>query len=118
MDKDIKSEMKNQRIVPPGRVWNRLERRLDQDKGKISRKTMVGWIGAAAMVLLVALCGIVISLQTEQGSNSTAEVEETLEMVEEERFSQAYASEMNKFYNDDSWKNIREGKTKKLVPNL
>ena len=100
------------RITPTDRVWHRLERRLDQDQGKIKLSTIRRWLAVAASILVVAIAYFLTDPIPEK-SRKMVLVE--LESLPRASFaSYQYANQVNAIYERDSWKQISEGTKSKL----
>ena len=100
------------RITPSDRVWSRLERRLDQDQGKIKLSTIRRWLAVAASILIVAIAYFVAGPMPEK-SKKMVLVE--LKTPPSASFvSYQYANQVNAIYERDSWKQISEGTKSKL----
>ena len=105
----FKQGAENLRLQPSERVWNRLEKRLDQDKGKIRISIIKKWTAIAASFALIIT---VISIYS--GPKETlVDIEElnTSAQTSFARYAQAVA--LNNVYAKSDWRNISEGEYKR-----
>ncbi|NND33629.1 MAG: hypothetical protein HKN76_13645 [Saprospiraceae bacterium] len=108
----LKEKAARLKIEPSERVWNRLESRLDQDKGKIKITTVRKWITVAASVTLIVAAFVLLQTPVE---NQRQMVLQELDPLPTARFaSYRYASQVNAIYERDSWKQISEGTKSRL----
>lgn len=104
------------RIEPSERVWNRLEKRLDQDRDKIKISTFHKWMAIAAGIVLIIS---VFSLITIERSLKPQFVIEDLEPLPNASFaSYQYASQLNEIYERGTWVNFSEGNRKRFESRL
>ncbi|MDH3651750.1 MAG: hypothetical protein OEQ53_18845 [Saprospiraceae bacterium] len=100
---EIRRKARLFREEPSARVWSRLERRLNQDKGKISISTLAGALAMAASFIIIVSWLITLSAENtlemqelDVSPYTTQTVYQQVDLVHA-----AYASE--------SWKSIEEG---------
>ena len=112
---NIRNRISEERDMPSGRVWDRLESRLDQDKGKVSLKYMYRWMGIAASILLVL--AIYSNIQTANQPSSHIQVVEEIKPAAPLAAFAVYehASDINAVYSQSNWQSIKEGTKKSLL---
>lgn len=112
---NIRDRISHERENPAGRVWDRLESRLDQDKGKVSIRSMYRWVGIAACVLILVAIGSNIQTESQSVPNLTM-VEEIRPAAPLAAFAvYEHASDINAVYSQNNWKEIKEGTKKSLL---
>ncbi len=112
---NIRDRISNERERPSNRVWDRLESRLDQDKGKISLRSMYRWVGIAACVLILVAIGSNLQTESQPVPNLTM-VEEIKPAAPLAAFAvYEHASDINAVYSQNNWKGIKEGTKKSLL---
>lgn len=112
---NIRDRISNERENPSSRVWDRLESRLDQDKGKVSIRAMYRWVGIAACVLILVAIGSNIQTESQPVPNLTM-VEEIQPAAPLAAFAvYEHASDINAVYSQSNWKGIKEGTKKSLL---
>lgn len=112
---NIRDRISHERENPSGRVWDRLESRLDQDKGKVSIRAMYRWVGIAACVLILVAIGSNIQNDSQPVPNLTM-VEEIRPAAPLAAFAvYEHASDINAVYSQNNWKGIKEGTKKSLL---
>lgn len=108
----IKSNANNLRITPSDRVWDRLERRLEQDQNKVKVSTFRKWMAIAAGMLLFVTSFFLVTLEKV---NRTQFVIQDLEALPGAYFaSYQFANELNELYEQGTWTNFSEGNRKRL----
>lgn len=108
----LKEKAAQLKINPSDRVWNRLENRLDQDKGKIKISTVRNWIAVAASILVLMVAFLLVKAPAEKQKQMTLM---ELDPLPSASFaSYQYASQVNAIYERDSWKQISEGTKARL----
>ena len=105
-------EAEGLRLSPSVRVWERLENRLDQDKGKVSIRHLRKWLTLAASVIVLIAAGFLIN----QGLQPVMTVVEELEGNTSQPYMAVYrhASDIKAAYADGNWVHIKEGSREKL----
>ena len=111
-NQQFKQKSDQLRVDPSERVWNRLEKRLDQDRDKVKISTFRKWMAFAASLLLLVTM-LFLPNRTTQSSNDWATVD--LEQPPEASFA-AYqnAGEFNVIYDQMGWKGFSEGSKRRL----
>ena len=103
------------RINPSERVWDRLEKRLDQDQDKIKIGTFRKWMAIAAGIVLAISMFFLITIERTLKPQF---VLEDLESLPGASFaSYQYASELNEIYERGTWVNFSEGNRKRFKSN-
>lgn len=111
MDKqdEFKKAANELRIQPSDRVWDRLEERLDQDKGKVSMQSIYRWAAVAAALV----GGILVVPQLLPIKTDTASVVLLVDLTESSpKASYAvyeHASVINALYDQHNWRDLNEG---------
>ena len=110
--KNIREKAGKLRVAPSGRVWNRLENRLDQDRGKVKISTIRKWIAIAAGLLVLVFVSFWFGVPEEKQKQV---VLMELDPLPAASFaSYQYASQVNAIYEQDSWRQISEGTKARL----
>ncbi len=98
-------------LSPSERVWDRLENRLDQDKGKV-KLTVVKWWLATAASLAVIITG---AFYLNSMASSTLQLLELDDTSPKPSFAAYHhASDINAAYENGNWQQIKEGSHRKL----
>jgi len=101
------------RLEPSMRVWDRLESRLDQDKGKVKSSVVKLWMGVAASLFLVLAS--VFYLSRSQPPTTFANLEELQDVTHRPSFAVYHqVSDVNAAYKQGNWQQINEGSNKRL----
>lgn len=118
-DKDMESKKYNiiqsandLRINPSDRVWNRLEKRLDQDQDKIKISTLRKWMGIAAGMLIILSLFILITVNKSQTQQFV--IHDLEPLPESALASYQFVSQLNEIYEKKTWVNFSEGNRKRL----
>lgn len=103
----------NLRIEPDRQAWERLERRLDQDRDKIKVSTIRRWLMiAASLLILVALTAISGMIRTER---SHLVVVTDLEDIPAASYAYYhYASQLNAIYEQQGMLDFTENVRRRL----
>lgn len=103
LDKAYQSQMADLDIKPSKRVWDRLEKRLDQDEGKVSTSALWRWSAAAACI------GLLIGTVTFYHSHQTDMVFEDLESMPKATFTAyRYVEQTHQIYHSWDWQNVAD----------
>jgi len=102
-------------IDPSERVWNRLEQRLDQDKGKVTSTTIKYW-GTVAAAILFLIASFSILFFSSYEDRQLAQID--LQPLPTASFaSYQDAGKVNEIYSQHEWRQIEEGTKKRLKVN-
>ncbi len=114
---NLHEKAKNLRVEPSDRIWNRLEKRLDQDAGKMKVSTFRRWMAIAASVLLIV--SILFLSKISPADHSGGLVIVDLEPMPAASYaSYQYASQFNAIYEQQGWRGFTEGSKKRLKSRL
>jgi len=103
------------KVDPSDRVWNRLEQRLDQDKGKVKAATLRYW-GAVAAAILLLITASTLMIFSSGPNNQLAQIE--LQPLPIASFaSYQHVGRVNEIYSQHEWRVIEEGTKKRLRVN-
>ncbi|MBK8503004.1 MAG: hypothetical protein IPL46_12775 [Saprospiraceae bacterium] len=115
-NQQLKQKVDHLRIDPTERVWNRLEKRLDQDRDKIKISTLRKWMAFAASVLILVTILFLVNRSNHPDNNW---VIVDLEQPPVASFAAyQYASEFNAIYDQMGWTAISEGSKRRLKSRL
>jgi hypothetical protein len=108
----LKQKADHLRVDPSERVWNRLEKRLDQDQDKIKISTFRKWMAFAASLLILVTMLFLVSRPTHR-ENKWVIVD--LEQSPAASFAAyQYAGELNAIYDQMGWTGFSEGSKRRL----
>ena len=109
LEKAFRHQAKDLEIQPSQRVWDRLEKRLDQDEGKVTASAAWRWSAAAACI------GLLIGTFTFYHSHNTDMVFEDLESMPKATFTAyRYVEQTHQIYLSWDWENIAEGEVEQM----
>ena len=109
----FRERVRHLRLEPSMRVWDRLESRLDQDKGKVKSSVVKLWMGVAASLLVVLAS--VFYLSRSQPTTTFANLEELQDITHRPSFAVYHqVSDVNAAYKEGNWQQINEGSNKRL----
>ena len=100
------------RLTPDNRVWERLENRLDQDKGKVSIHALRKWLAIAASAAILITAGFLISRSMQPVITMVEELDSTTPQPYMAVYR--HASDIKAAYADGKWVHIKEGSREKL----
>ncbi|NND06813.1 MAG: hypothetical protein HKN87_10580 [Saprospiraceae bacterium] len=114
---DVYSQFRKQardlRIEPTDRVWDRLESRLEQDKGKVKFSVVKLWIAIAASMLV--LLTSIFYLFTSEPTATFANLEELQDVTARPSFAVYHqVNDVNAAYQRGNWQQINEGSNPRL----
>ena len=109
----FRKQAKNLRIEPSDRVWDRLESRLEQDRGKVEFSVVKLWIAIAASMLV--LLASIFYLFTSQPTATFANLEELQDVTARPSFAVYHqVNDVNAAYQQGNWQQINEGSNQRL----
>jgi hypothetical protein len=111
-NQQLKQKVDHLRIDPSERVWNRLEKRLDQDRDKMKMSTFRKWMAFAASLLILVTMLFLVNRSNHSDKNW---VIVDLEQPPAASFAAyQYASQFNAIYDQMGWTAISEGSKRRL----
>ncbi len=115
MKRDWQEKANAMRMEPSSRVWERLEKRLDQDRGKVRISVLKRWTAiAATMAILLTSVALIWQFKGyhEQQITFLEELEDSAPTPSFAVYRQA--GDINAAYARGSWKQINEGSKEQL----
>lgn len=109
LDNAYQSQMDGLEIKPSKRVWDRLEKRLDQDEGKVPTSAAWRWSAAAACI------GLLIGTFTFYHTHNTDMVFEDLDSMPKATFTAyRYVDQTHQIYHSWNWQNVADGEVRQM----
>ena len=111
-NQQLKQKADHLRVDPSERVWNRLEKRLDQDQDKIKISTFRRWMAFAASLLFLVTMLFLLNRPIEQENHWVIVDLENPPLTSFAAYQ--YASEFNAIYDQMGWTGFSEGSKRRL----